>query len=88
MKISVHPRTEVTHKSLRAGKVKELDEAEVVSGHQVEAGEGNTSTVDVGLLCVTGPDPQDLVTEDAEKKQHRGQRGPQNSGAHSVQVEM
>lgn len=62
---NIYHHNEVTHKLLGAGEVKQLDEAEVVSGHQVEAGVRNTSTVDVGLLGVTRPNAENLVTQDA-----------------------
>ena len=56
-----------TYKLVSAGEIKELDEAEVVSGHQVEAGMRNTSTVNIGLVSITRPNAENLVTKDAEE---------------------
>lgn len=56
-----------THKLLRTRELEELDEAEVVSARQVQAGVGNAHTVHVGLVGVTGPNAEDLVAKDAEK---------------------
>lgn len=61
-----------TYKFFGAGEIKQLDEAEVVSCHQVDAGTGNTSAVNVRLLSVTRPNTENLVTQDArETKNHR-----------------
>lgn len=57
--------TKFTYKFFWAGEVKELDEAEVVSSHQVEAGVRNTSTVNVGFLSISRPNTQNLVAQDA-----------------------
>lgn len=61
----------VTYKFLRAGEVEELDEAEVVSGHQVEAGMRHTSTVHVGLLGVARPNTENLITENAAQNNNK-----------------
>ncbi len=66
-----------TYKFFRAREIKELDEAEVVSGHQVEASVGNTSTVNIRLLGVTRPNADNLVTQDAGKTtQHQQPKSP------------
>ena len=57
-----------TYKFFGAGEVKELDETKVIACHQVDAGVGNTSTVHIRLFSVTRPDPENLVPQDAGKK--------------------
>lgn len=56
-----------TYEFFGAGKLKEFDEAEVVSCHQVDTGVGNTSTVNVSLLSVTRPNAENLIAQDARK---------------------
>lgn len=60
-------RVAFTYKLFSTGEIEELDEAEVVSGHRVEAGVRDAGTVDVGLLGVTRPNAEDLVPHDAEE---------------------
>lgn len=69
--LRVRFHTTFTYKFFWAWEIKELDEAEVVSGHQVEASVGNTGTVNVRFLSVTRPNAENLVTQDARNTKQK-----------------
>lgn len=58
-----------THKFVGAGEVEELNESEVVSRHQTEAGVRHAGAGNVGLLCVSRPDTQNLVTQNTGRQE-------------------
>ena len=54
-----------THKFLCAWKIKELHEPKVVSRDNVQASVGHTRAVDISLVCVSRPDANDFVSQNA-----------------------
>lgn len=57
-----------TYKFLRAREVKQLHQAEVISRDDVQASVGHTGTVDICFICISWPDPNDFVSENAVPK--------------------
>lgn len=55
-----------THKLFCAGEVKEFDQAEVVAGHDVQATVRHTGTADFCFVSISGPNPQNLISQDTE----------------------
>lgn len=62
-----------THKFLCARKIKELHQPKVVSRDDVQACMGHTGTVDISLVCISRPDANDFVSQNAVPKE-RGVR--------------
>ena len=54
-----------THKFLCARKIKELHQPKVVSRDDVQACVGHTGAVDVSLVCISRPDANDFVSQNA-----------------------
>ncbi len=61
-------KARVTHKLLCAGEVKQFDQSKVVASGNVQAGVRHTCTVDFSFVSVSGPNPQNFISQDAEKK--------------------
>lgn len=51
-----------THEFLCAWKIKELHQPEIISCDNVQASMGHTCTVDVSLVCISGPDSNDFIS--------------------------
>lgn len=54
-----------THKFLCAWKIKELHQPKVVSRDDVQPCVGHTGAVDVSLVCISRPDANDFVSQNA-----------------------
>lgn len=54
-----------THKFLCAWEIKELHEPKVVSRDNVQASVGHTRAVDISLVCVSWPDANDFISQNA-----------------------
>lgn len=54
-----------THKFFCAWKIKELHQPKVISCDNVEASMGHTCAVDISLVCISRPDANDFISQNA-----------------------